>query len=82
MSNHQNRSTMTRAIPDSISDLVVVPQMPNEGLLSRDQSHVVLGIVFEVEVFVGADVLDMPTAFGVNGLPLLVFTAMAWEAND
>jgi len=56
--------------------------MPNEGLLSRDQSHVVLGIVFEVEVFVGADALDMPTAFGVNGLPLLVFTAVAGEADD
>jgi hypothetical protein len=56
--------------------------MPNEGLLGRDQSHVVLGIVFEVEVFVGADALDMPTAFGVKGHPLLVFTAMAGEANN
>jgi len=56
--------------------------MPNEGLPSRNQSHLVLGVVFEVEVFVGADALDMPTAFGVNGLPLLVFTAMAGEAND
>jgi hypothetical protein len=57
--------------------------MPNEGLPSRDQSHIVLGIVFdEVEVFAGADTLDMPTAFGVNGFPLLVFTAMAGETND
>ena len=56
--------------------------MPNEGLPGRNQSHLVLGIVFEVEVFVGADALDMPTAFSVNGLPLLVFTAMAREAND
>jgi hypothetical protein len=57
--------------------------MPNEGLLSRDHTHVVLGIVFEVEVYVAAaDALDMPTALGVNSLPLLVFTAMAGETND
>jgi len=56
--------------------------MPNEGLLSCDQSHIVLGIVFDVEVFVGADALDMPTAFSENGLPLLVFTSMVGEAND
>ena len=56
--------------------------MPNEGLLSRDQTHVVLGTVFDVEVFVGADALDMPTTITVNGLPLLVFTAMADVTND
>ena len=44
--------------------------------------HVVLkGIVFEVEVFVGADALDMPTAFGVNSLPLLVFITMGGESQ-
>lgn len=56
--------------------------MPKEGLLTRDQTHVVLGLLFEVEVFVGADALDMPTAVDVNGLPLLVFTAMVGVTND
>ena len=56
--------------------------MPNKGLLSRNQSRVVLGIVFKVEVFVGANALDVPTAFSVNGHPLLVLTPMAGEAND
>jgi len=63
-------------------DLVVVPQMPSEGLLSRDQTDIVPGMVLEVKVFVGADALDMPTALGVDGLPLLVFTAMVGEAYD
>jgi len=56
--------------------------MPSEGLLSCDHTHVVLGIVFKVEVLVGADALDMPTAVDANGLPLLIFTAMAGETND
>ena len=67
-----------------MSDFVVIPQMPSEGSLSRDQTHVVPGIVFEVEVQVAraADVLDVPTTLGVYSLPLLVFTAMAGETND
>ena len=56
--------------------------MPIVGPLSYNQTHVILGMAIEAEVFATADALNVPTIFGANSLPLLVFTAVAGVAND
>jgi len=62
--------------------IIVRPEMPHEGVCSGNDLLAVARLALNSEVLAAGDVLDVPATRRFDGLPLLVLSAVAVEADD